>query len=410
MSEEVHTIDLTSVVKDAEQHIKQWFKEHMPPEYAYHDLDHTLRVKENAIKISRGEGLSEHDTMLMALAALFHDTGYYQGGEDHEERSVDIATEWLSSAGISQDQIQTIHDLIMATKMCHEPQNLTEEIIRDADLSHIGEKGYSSRAAAMRAEKEIKGTIFTDIEWHEENLKFFDKCPFQTESARKLFGKRKQKNYAKLKAKLEALKNPESVPLDAQYDDIDKKKGVQTMYRITLRNHNHLSRIADNKASIMLSINAIMLSIIISTLAPKIDSNPHLMLPTIVAIAVCLFTIILSILSARPQITTNKFTEEKFNENKYNILFFGNFASMKLDEFQTSMKRLSQEPDKLYTSLTQDLYFLGKVLVKKYKLLNLAYTVFMIGMVLAALAFIVVFITDMPDKAQDILNVPMNNQ
>ena len=82
-----------------------------------------------------------------------------------------------------------------------------------------------------------------------------------------------------------------------------------------------------------------------------------------------------------------KFTKEDVANKKVNLLFFGNFHQMKLDEFEWAMNEMMKDKDYLYGSLTKDLYFLGLVLNRKYSLLRLTYTVFMIGIVISVLAF-----------------------
>ncbi|MGY0425553.1 MAG: Pycsar system effector family protein, partial [Polaribacter sp.] len=47
--------------------------------------------------------------------------------------------------------------------------------------------------------------------------------------------------------------------------------------------------------------------------------------------------------------------------------------------------------DYLYSSLTKDLYFLGLVLNKKYRILRITYTVFMIGVIISVIAFAIAF-------------------
>ncbi|MGK0324156.1 MAG: hypothetical protein ACJAR4_002204 [Psychroserpens sp.] len=96
-------------------------------------------------------------------------------------------------------------------------------------------------------------------------------------------------------------------------------------------------------------------------------------------------------MATRPNVTQGKFTKEDVANKKVNLLFFGNFHKMKLDEFEWAMSEMMQDRDYLYSSLTKDLYFLGLVLNSKYNLLRITYTVFMIGIVVSVIAFAVAF-------------------
>ena len=77
------------------------------------------------------------------------------------------------------------------------------------------------------------------------------------------------------------------------------EKGIETMFRTALKNHMELSAIADNKANIMLSINAIIISISLSTLIPNFDENPKLIIPTMILLLVCIVTIVFILLHQR---------------------------------------------------------------------------------------------------------------
>lgn len=167
------------------------------------------------------------------------------------------------------------------------------------------------------------------------------------------------------------------------------------MFRVTLNNHTKLSQIADSKANILLSVNAIIISIALSTLIPKLDSptNAHLIVPTFVMLMFSVISIIFAILSTRPKVTSGLFTRKDIEEKKVNLLFFGNFHKMPLDEYQWAMNVLMKDREYLYNSMIKDLYYLGLVLNRKYKLLRITYTVFMFGIITSVIAFVWAFKT-----------------
>jgi hypothetical protein len=195
----------------------------------------------------------------------------------------------------------------------------------------------------------------------------------------------KSKNSEKELAKKEALK--------VKYKDESPERSVQTMYRITMSNHLRLSSIADTKANILLSVNAIIISLALANLIPKLDSpsNEYLIYPTAIFVLSSIISMTLSVLATRPNISQGKFTKEDVENKKVNLLFFGNFHKMGLEEYEWAMKELIKDKDYVYASLTRDLYSLGKVLNRKYKLLRWTYTIFIIGMVISVIAFAVSF-------------------
>ncbi|MEM9895486.1 MAG: Pycsar system effector family protein, partial [Bacteroidota bacterium] len=171
--------------------------------------------------------------------------------------------------------------------------------------------------------------------------------------------------------------------------ELTPTRGIETMFRTTSKNHMDLSSIADNKANIMISINSIILSVMVSVLIRKLEEYPHFTIPALCLTLVCLATIVTSILATRPNVTKGKFEKSDIEQKKANLLFFGNFHKMSLKDYQWAMSEMLKDADYLYGSMIKDIYFLGAVLGKKYQLLRLSYTIFMFGFVVSIIGFIV---------------------
>lgn len=182
---------------------------------------------------------------------------------------------------------------------------------------------------------------------------------------------------------------------NSEKKDQKSDRSVDTLFRVTLNNHTRLSDIADSKANILLSVNAIIISVCLSVLVPKLDApkNTHLVIPTFVLLISSVLTIIFAILSTKPNVTKTTFTDQDIKDRKVNLLFFGNFHQMKFDHYLTSMHDLIKDRDYIYDSMVKDLYFLGKVLDRKYKLLSITYQIFMAGIVISVLSFAYAFLT-----------------
>ncbi len=169
------------------------------------------------------------------------------------------------------------------------------------------------------------------------------------------------------------------------------KRGVETLFRTSYAVNMDLTALADSKANIMISINGLMISILISQIASKVDANPWLYLPTAVFVVGCLVSLIFAILSARPRVQTRAVTLEEVRRNKTNILFFGNFAHLTPGEFATAMKERVTNPVDLYSMMMEDVYGVGSVLQRKYRLLNASYLAFMVALVIGVTSFVGVF-------------------
>ncbi|MFV5699774.1 Pycsar system effector family protein [Flavobacterium sp. ZT3R17] len=170
-------------------------------------------------------------------------------------------------------------------------------------------------------------------------------------------------------------------------------KAVDTMLKITLNNHSNLSGMVDNKANILLSVNAIIISVSLTTIIPKLDNpaNVHLIIPTLILIVSSVTSIICAILATRPNVTKGSFTRNEVEEKKVNLLFFGNFYKMPYEDYNWAMNELMKDKGYLYNSIIKDLYQLGLVLEKKYKLLRTTYTIFMFGIIISVMAFLIAF-------------------
>jgi hypothetical protein len=163
---------------------------------------------------------------------------------------------------------------------------------------------------------------------------------------------------------------------------------IEELLRVTAGNDHRLSDMADNKAQILITVNSIMISAIISLLLRKLDEDQFLILPTYMLLSVSLITMILSIMATRPSVPKGKFSQSDLENKTVNLLFFGNFYAMKLDEYSKGMKTVLNDPEFLYDSLIKDVYSQGVVLGRKYRLLRAAYSVFMFGLIISIITFI----------------------
>lgn len=390
-----------NIVQKAESHVFGLFKDKLSPDYIYHNFNHTLRVVNNARIIAGEEGLNDEDTEMLLLAAWFHDLAYIDGPIDHEEKSSKMAYDFLTANNYPEEKAARVGDLIKVTQLAAEPFTLHEKIMRDADCSHFADKNYTTLSELLREEwKLTQGKTFSDLEWAMLNRKLLiQDHRFFTNYGKEKLQALKEANIATLQSMIEEI---EAGKNKVSKDKINKKKleklerpdrGIDTMLKVTLTNHTRLSEIADSKANILLSVNAIIISIALTTLIPKLDSpaNAHLVMPTLILTIFCMVSIIFAILSTRPKVTSGTFTRKDIEDKKVNLLFFGNFYKVPLEEYEWAVNEMMKDREYLYGSMIKDLYFLGLVLNRKYKLLRITYTIFMIGIIVSVGAFIYAF-------------------
>lgn len=378
----------------AAAHVYRLFKEHLPEDLYYHTYQHTVEVAKEAARIGEGEKLDRAALAHVVLAAWFHDVGFTETYDGHEEASVRLATRFLEAEGAPAETVAAVAALIRSTHADHEPEGPAEAVLHDADLAHLGKKRkFFVYAARLREEwARRRGRPFTEQEWAEIQLDFLTSTHFKTAYARKKWGDKKARNARVIQERLaELLDAGRPVPAPAEEKEVPRR-GIETMFRTTYRNHINLSAIADSKANIMISINGIIMSIIIASISPKIDTNPWLLIPTAVLLISCLVSVVYAVLAARPRVSSQALTLEGVRQKRANILFFGNFTHLKEEEFVEGMLDLLQNTDNLYHSMIRDLYGLGKVLDRKFALLRTSYTVFMSGIIAGVLLFLAVYI------------------
>jgi hypothetical protein len=190
--------------------------------------------------------------------------------------------------------------------------------------------------------------------------------------------KDEKKALKKLRKEEKALAKAEA---KAKAKEENPERGIETMFRTTAKNHMQLSQIADNKANIMLSINALILSISVTGLLPQMGLHPEVRLPLFLLLAVCLGSMVFATISTIPKLSKGITTREECDRKEGNLLFFGNFHAMKRTQYEMAMNELMNDRSYLYGSLVRDLYYLGVVLHRKYALLRISYMIFMYGMI-----------------------------
>lgn len=385
-----------SIVRASAQFVKELLNEKLGKEFTYHNLKHTERVVKSLLELIEEHDLTNDEQEALKIAGWFHDAGYTVDPSNHEEESVKIAKDFLSKNGVAQDKIDLVTRIILVTKVDAQPTDQLEMIMKDADCSHFGKKNFIDTSDTLKKELKNRGVgEYTESEWQKANIDMLEnKHRFYTDFAKENWGPTKTKNLKKLQKTEKAESSvAQKEALKAKYKAEDPEKAVQTMYRVSLRNHLKLSDIADTKANILLSVNAIIISMALSNLIPKLDnpSNYYLIYPSVLFVVVAVVSMVLSVMATRPNVTGGKFSRKDVEDKKVNLLFFGNFHNMSLDDYDWAMTELGKDKDYIYSILNKDLYFLGKVLDKKYRLLRNTYTIFMIGIVLTVIAFAIAF-------------------
>jgi len=402
----------TLLLSNARKFVTDLFQNKVNKSIRFHNLQHTEGVASACEEIANYYQLADEDRLTVCIAAWFHDTGFSNGqAHGHEDISIQLATTFLQDNKADPAFIQKVISCIEATKMPQSPKNLLEQILCDADLSHLGTDEFTAKNKLLR--EELIGFSKQDIskkQWRKMNISFLENHKYFTDYGRRKLQPVKEKNLDELKdneadgKKKKKEKSEETVltefseqvKLDTKIKKNEKlektEREATAVFRIMASNQANLSHMADNKAHIMISVNSIILSIVIGVLGKQLEDHTNLVIPTIILVLVCVGAIVFSVLATRPNITPGKFTREDIQTKKTNLLFFGNFFKMSLTDYDWAMQEMLNDKQYLYSSMIKDNYFLGVVLAKKYRFLRFSYNIFMYGIIISMLGFALSFI------------------
>lgn len=389
-----------NLLKEAERYVTRLYQKEIPSAFEYHDLQHTLQVVHYSRIIGEEEKLSDEQMEMLLLAAWFHDSGFSRDKFNHEIHSVEIAREFLKDR-LPEEKIDTIAEAILSTRLPQYPRNQIAYILCDADTYHLSlEEEFLVQSEKLKNEwRNAYNMEVEDRTFWDQTAFFINIHQYFTNYGKTVLQPGKEYNQWQVREKIKTLEKDQKKrekKLEKDVDKLEKKldklkmpsRGIESMFRLTARNQINLSAIADNKANILISVNAIIISIVVTMLVRKFSEYPNIVLPSIVFLLTSLATVILGILSTRPNVKGGRFTKEDVKQKRVNLLFFGNFYNMAYEDYEEAVKEMMKDYDGLYGNMIMDQYYLGRVLGKKYRLLRVAYTVFMFGFSISVITFI----------------------
>ncbi|MBK0403380.1 metal-dependent phosphohydrolase [Adhaeribacter sp. BT258] len=391
----------TEILHRASAYVFKLFQEKLSKKLVFHTYKHTTETVNEARLLGQAHNLPPEQMEMLLLAAWLHDTGYVDTYEGHEENSARRAIAFLREQNYPEDGIAKIAACIRESRIEDKGTELLAHILLDADLAHLGKDSFEGSAELLRVEWEIfLNRFYSDFEWAQVQLDFLQRHAFRTQPAQERFEAQREINIQRQREKLKKTsKKQKETQIKSQDTYAQPKRGIETMFRSMYQNHMELSAMADNKANMMISLNAIIMSVIITYLGAKTSmlgaqftKNPILLVPVGSLLLATLGSVIFAILSAQPEVTSFAVKPQKVINRKINMLFFGNFTRIALEDFQHSIHEIMRDKNTLYNNMITDIYYLGEVLKKKYSLLRVSYTIFMFGLILTVLSFIVAMV------------------
>lgn len=286
----------------------------------------------------------------------------------------------------SSDQA-TVREKILAcfggyfTPEMNSPNPVLSEIFHDAMMSLYAQKNPRDHLIMRHSleSKETKARI-THLEWLENELQRLKTMRFKTFAGQVHFSRKLSDSISELqeiKASLSGVVTAEAV-----------EKKILVLYRSASRNLIDMIAIADRKAGLLLSANAISLSLVISFVGRATSDHSRLWFSTILIAGTCALTVLFASLAARPiRQNTTKVRLEELLSSKEGVLYFGNAARLNRAEYIRGFQMLMQDDEMLERGLLEELHFYSCRIVNKLKMVRRAYVTMFIGILLSFGAF-----------------------
>ncbi|MBK8380829.1 MAG: HD domain-containing protein [Ignavibacteria bacterium] len=408
-----------SIAEVASDFVFELFKNKLPSHYIYHNYRHTEEVAEAARKIAGKMNLSEEDTEIVTLAAWFHDTGFIERSQNHEDASIEIAKKFLSEHNYSNEKTEKIIGCINATRYPQSPKNILEEIIADADLFHIGTKDYNGRSDLLRIEWEkAANKNYTDLEWLKINTDFLAGHKFYTRYAKKTLDESKAETLVKLqkqfRKKSDKEKNSEKKRQELISEKIALKEELKensgskissdTNAENTKRSELFLSNavsysiqtngLADRKAINMLSINSVLFIIsgFLSLFITKYDTDNMLLIPMLILLMTSVVCLLFSVMTAFPLSRKLNDPDNRTGNKSLNISGSEMNSLSGHIEFEKKLKESFNNDSEFATkNYAEEYYYNSKDIIRKNKYIRFCYTVFLYGLIASLIAYAVAY-------------------
>jgi hypothetical protein len=171
----------------------------LPSNLYYHSVGHTIDVCDAVEKIGIMEGIKGEELILLKTAALYHDTGFLFQYLKNEPAGVRLARTTLTQFGFTDQHLDVIEEIIMATQIPQRSKCLLEEIMCDADLDYLGRADFHPIADGLKRELMDRGIVNSEKHWDEIQISFLGKHSYFTLSAKKLRDEKKMQNLIEVK-------------------------------------------------------------------------------------------------------------------------------------------------------------------------------------------------------------------
>jgi hypothetical protein len=386
------------ILAKAESKAFELFKAKQDSRLFYHNYEMAAKLVEHVQEIGQAITLPAQSIEMLGIAAWFYPTGHLFDYQNPTEAAVKNVSEFLKSENFPKAKSEKIKDFIRLIEANKSPVSEEQEVFHDAYYALQHGSLFSMKSPLLQLEQEFfQKAPLPKEQWIQLQLQKLLNTKFYTPHGKLHYEADLAQNILNVKGQLIKLKKKKNIYIEEEvntFQGIEEKvpaRAIQTFFRANYRNHINLSAIADNKANIMISVNAILLSVLISLMTYKniAETKPMILMAVIIFFITGLTSLVFAVLSARPKVTAlnNNIADKKLIQK--NIVFFGNFVHLDLDQYEEAMDAMFKDGELMYGNMVRDLYYLGKVLDKKYRFLSTSYNIFMVGFVATSITLLI---------------------
>jgi len=382
----------------------------------YHDIQYAQRLIHHIGHIAATENLKTEDLRLLKVSGWFYSCIFSEVSTISKitaEREAEYISfientinENLQKMGMGHDDTAAVTEILKRAIKPNEEQTPLSGVLADAVVMDLVTEDTMSRLKKLYEETMLNNANLSITKFYALCGEQFGKYEPKTNYGRGNLQKaiialleKVEKENRKLSRKKSILLKKQLEISDEELKELRKNlvsvkgrdvRGVQTLFRTTSRNHYTLNEMVDRKANIMITVNAIILSVVIGGFLGRSSGGSILaILPLAILSLASLFSIIFAVLSITPNRTQGQFTKEEILNKEGNLLYFGNYHNMKFRDYEWGMLEKLNDSDFLYSSMIKDLYYLGKSLHRKYAFIRISLQFFVVGLVSSFIIFMI---------------------
>lgn len=352
-----------------------------------------------AEELARHVGLEDMDFENAVVAAWFRYAGVQDIGSGQTEEMKKLLDDFFSSVNYpanDKTSVQEAIETVIGGKYADTP---VKQVVSDSVNSQLASPNFLENVILIRKElNKASGEKRPELEYMEYFLSLFIRERYYSTYASEKYARIRQRNFEYVQKRIKDIrddihkekksKNKEEAPA------ILTNKETEDLFKLAFRNYNHLISVADSKASLLINVNSIIISVMIAFVLGKIGKSMFILWPTILLLFVCLFTILMAILASRPQ--SNGFLENR-KSNSFQRFFFGSFdmvdpgfLQIRWEEYyQRLVSLFSNSKETVYLEIYKESFNVRKVLSRKFNYLAIAYWIFLFGLLLSVISFVV---------------------